>query len=430
MWPSKPKRGAIDVEHVSHYACTLCGAAYEKTSTHLTCPACGEKGILDVIYDYDTMRKQVDAAYFDSCTERSMWRYLPLMSVSGDRAGESLAVGWTPLYDSLRLAGEIDVAKLYLKDDGVNPTGSLKDRASAIAVLKADEEGHRNIACSSTGNAASSLAGNAARLGLEAFIFVPERAPSGKLTQLAAYGAEVISVEGDYKDAFNLSKAAIETFGWYNRNAAINPHMVEGKKTVALEIAEQLAFDVPDYVVVSVGDGCTIGGVYKGFYDLLQLGLIERIPRIVGVQAEGCRPFVDAAACGGELIECEERTLADSIAVGIPRNPKKALRAVRESDGEWVTVTDEEIIQAMQTLGAREGIFAEPAAAASLAGAIRARRDGVIDKAARIAVIVTGNGLKDPDTAKTKLPPPTKLPPDLDALKAHLKHTHDKEDTE
>jgi len=411
----------IILDYIKHYRCTLCETAYPPPVDFYTCPTCGEQGILDIEYDYDALRSIVDRAYFARETERSMWRYYPLMSVK-DKNTRSLAVGWTPLYPTNRLHASIGIESLYIKDEGANPTGSLKDRASAVAVLKAIETGNTTVAASSTGNAASSLAGNAARLGLKSVIFVPKRAPKGKLAQLLAYGARVISVEGDYKAAFTLSKAAIDHYGWYNRNAAINPHMVEGKKTVAYEIAEQLGFTLPDWVVVSVGDGCTIAGLYKGFYDLKALGITGRIPKILGVQSEGCAPFIEAARKNCGLEESNEDTIADSIAVGIPRNPVKALNAVRYSRGAWVTVSDEAILKAITTLGSQEGVFAEPAAAASLAGAEAALKQGIIDKADTAVLINTGNGLKDTQSVQDYLKGPVRLKPDLDALIDYIDH--------
>ena len=409
------------MEYVSHYSCTLCGRTLQKDTTHLTCPDCNEKGILDIHYDYVRLRTFLDRDWFKQNKERSMWRYHPLMSMRGAHMDETLKVGWTPLYRSRRLAGTLGLDTLFLKDEGVNPTGSLKDRASAIAVLKAIEEGKDTISCSSTGNAASSLAGNAARMGLRSVIFVPKRAPRGKLTQIMAYGAEVISVQGDYKEAYTLSKEAIAHYSWYNRNAAINPHMVEGKKTVAFEIAEQLDFKPTDWVVVSVGDGCTIGGVYNGLYDLHALGLIRQIPKILGVQSEGCAPFYNAWSKGVDsLEETDEDTIADSIAVGIPRNPVKGLRAVTASKGAYITVSDTAILEAIRTLGKEEGLFTEPAAAAPVAGLKKALETSVIDASESVSVILSGNGLKDPDTIKEALRAPARLKADFQALKAHL----------
>jgi threonine synthase len=230
------------------------------------------------------------------------------------------------------------------------------------------------------------------------------------------FGANVIKVNGDYKKTYNLSKAAIDHYGWYNRNAAINPHMVEGKKTVALEIAEQLNFKPSDWVITSVGDGCTIAGVYKGFYDLVQIGLIQKIPKIMGVQSDGCSPFYDAFHEDREINETEENTIADSIAVGIPRNPIKGLNAVKYSHGTFVKVSDQAILEAMKILGKEEGVFAEPAAAASLAGMIKGRQENIIKANETVTLIITGNGLKDTKNALNAVKEPILLDAHLEDL--------------
>ena len=346
-----------------------------------------------------------------------MWRYRALLPVGDDvDVSAFLRIGWSPLYRSLSLGRELGLRALYVKDDGINPTASLKDRASGVAVAKAIELGYDTIACSSTGNAASSCAGSAARMGLKAVIFVPERAPEGKVAQLMIFGARVVSVRGDYRATFELSRAAIEKYGWYNRNAGINPVMAEGKKTVALEIAEQLDWQVTDWVACSVGDGCTIGGVYNGFYDLYRLGMIERIPKILGVQSTGCCPFVEAARENRPLQPVPENTLADSIAVGVPRNPVKALRAVRESHGAWIAVPDERILEAMRVLGRHEGVFGEPAGVTATAGVIRAVSEGLIRPDESVTVISTGSGLKDVQNALRAAGRPRLCEPNLEAL--------------
>lgn len=404
------------MENVLGYTCTLCQKEYEADLDLYTCPGCGPKGILDIIYDYQKIKKKVTAQSLAGNKNYSMWRYAPLMTVREEKLDRTLRVGWTPLYTANRLAGQLGLQALYIKDDGVNPTGSLKDRASAVAVVKALASGMDIIGCSSTGNAASSLAGNAARMGARTVIFVPERAPAGKLAQLLIYGAKVISVAGSYQQTFELSEQAIQRWGWYNRNAAINPHLLEGKKTVSMEMAEQLNWDVPDLVAVSVGDGCTIGGVYKGFYDLLQLGFIEKIPRILGVQAQGCCPFYTAWDESQPLKPAEENTLADSIAVGVPRNPVKALNAVQHSGGAWITVTDQEILAAMQMLGSAEGIFGEPAGVTGLAGLTKALAKGIVKEQEKAAIIVTGNGLKDINNALKAAGEPLRVQPDFREL--------------
>ena len=272
------------------------------------------------------------------------------------------------------------------------------------------------IACSSTGNAASTLAGNAAAAGLATYIFVPSRAPKGKVAQLMIFGATVISVDGSYEDTFALSKAAIDRWGWYNRNAAINPYLSEGKKTVSFELMEQLGWQVPDYVALSVGDGCTIAGVWKGLKDLYETGFIDRLPRLISVQAEGCCPLNRALQTGEPWSPMEENTLADSIAVGVPRNADKALNAVRESKGIAVNVSDEEILEAMRLLGRTQGVFGEPAGVTGTAGVKKALELGLIDPDSTVVSIVTGNGLKDVANGIRAAGEPMLVRPDLDAL--------------
>lgn len=347
-----------------------------------------------------------------------MWRYRELLPVEEDTPNTPLRVGWSPLYEEPRLAEQLGLKRLWVKDDGQNPTASLKDRASAMAVAKAREAGAKVIACSSTGNAASSLAGNAAAAGLKTYIFVPSRAPKGKVAQLMTFGATVISVQGSYEETFELSKQAIDRWGWYNRNAAINPYLSEGKKTVTLEILEQLGWCVPDYIALSVGDGCTIAGAWKGLKDLYAAGFIDRLPRLISVQAEGCCPLNRAVQTGRPWAPMEENTLADSIAVGVPRNPDKALRAIRESDGVAVNVSDGEILEAMRLLGRTQGVFGEPAGAAGTAGVKKAVELGLIPAGSTVVSIVTGNGLKDVQSGIQAAGEPMRVSPDMDALLA------------
>ena len=349
-------------------------------------------------------------------SDHSMWRYREFLPVEGASKVPKLRVGWSPFYEADRLAEMIGIKKLYIKDDGINPTGSLKDRASAMAVVKAEEAGVDTIACSSTGNAASSLAGNAAAAGFKTVIFVPERAPKGKVAQLMMFGATVISVKGTYEETFRLSADAISRWGWYNRNAAINPYLMEGKKTVSFEIAEQLDFKMTDYVAVSVGDGCTISGVWKGFKDLYAAGFIDKLPRLVSVQAEGCCPLNRSIAEGKDWEPMEENTIADSIAVGVPRNPDKALNAIRESNGIVVNVSDEEIYESMRLLGRTSGVFAEPAGATGTAGVKKAVLQGLIPKDATVVSLVTGSGLKDVANAIKAAGEPIAIAPDMNLL--------------
>ncbi len=405
------------MKNVRCLRCIRCGREYEAVPEATLCE-CG--GVLDVVYDYDYIRPRADKAFFAGCGERSMWRYRALLPVEEDTPQPPLRVGWSPLYDEPRMAERLGIARLWLKDDGQNPTASLKDRASAMAVAKAVEAGYDKICCSSTGNAASSLAGNAAAAGLSAYIFVPSRAPVGKVAQLLIFGAKVFSVEGSYEETFEMSKAAIERYGFYNRNAAINPYLMEGKKTVSLEIAEQLGWETPDYVALSVGDGCTIAGVWKGFKDLYALGLIERLPRLISVQAEKTCPINRAVETGEPWQPMAEDTLADSISVGVPRNPDKAIAAIRESNGLTVEVSDEEILEAMRETGRVCGVFGEPAGVTGMAGLRKLCMAGRIERDARVVAIVTGNGLKDTANGIRAAGEPLRLAPDPSLLASVL----------
>jgi threonine synthase len=402
------------MRNVRGAVCIVCGAEYQAGGRTYTCPKCG--GVLEIVYDYQYIKTVFTKEKLARRRDPTLWRYRELLPIEEDSELSPLRVGGSPLYRAERLGNLLGLKNLYIKDDGLNPTASLKDRASAIAAVRARKAGFGTAACSSTGNAASSLAGNAAAMGLRSFIFVPERAPLGKLTQLLIFGAAVISVKGNYEDAFRLSAEAIEKYGWYNRNAAVNPYLSEGKKTVSLEIAEQLDFRVPDYAAVSVGDGCTIAGVWKGFKDLYAIGFIDRLPRLVSVQAAGCCPINRAFERGEALSPMEENTIADSIAVGLPRNGEKALRAIRESGGIAVNVTDEEILEAVRLLGAAAGVFAEPAGAAAAAGLKKAAGQGLIPSGALVVSVVTGNGLKDTAGAQRAAGEPIRIPPDLKLL--------------
>jgi threonine synthase len=384
------------VAKVSALRCVKCGTAYAEGEVLYTCPACGPTGILDVEYDYDGIAAggfgpQSLAANLD----RSHWRYRDLLPIGDGAEIPPVPVGGTPLFSLPDLARRMGLANLWIKDDGRNPTGSFKDRASSVAAVKARELGFETACCASTGNAASSLAGFAAQLGMRTFIFVPEFAPDAKVAQLLIFGATVFVVQGSYGDAYDLCTQAAEEFGWYNRSAAINPIPVEGKKTAGLEIAEEMAADPPDWVSVSVGDGCTIAGIWKGLKEMRRFGVIDRLPRLLGTQAEGAAPLADAFARGTEeWTPVRATTVADSISVGRPGNALKALRVVRESGGGFVTVSDDDILTAQREL-ASFGVFGEPAGVAGLAGLRRARDTGLIGGGDQVLHVVTGTGLKD-----------------------------------
>jgi threonine synthase len=406
------------MSHVLSLKCVLCGAEYQPDEVLYVCPKHGDEGILDVVYDYEFIGRRLTKDGLANNHDYSIWRYAPLLPVAEDSPRPPLHVGWTPLYHAQRLAETLGLPYLYLKDDGRNPTASFKDRASAIGVAKALELGYETITCASTGNAASSLAGLAASVGLKSLIFVPERAPQAKVAQLLVFGARVIMVQGTYDEAFDLCLEAAKEYPWYNRNTAYNPYLSEGKKTAALELCEQLDWKAPDRIFVSVGDGCIIGGLWKGLKDLLALGFIDRLPQLVGVQAEGAAPLVRAWEEGTEeIVPVVPDTLADSISVGQPRDRVKALRAVRETGGRYLAVSDEEILEAMRLLGRKAAVFAEPAGAAGFAGLRKLAQQGEIDPQERIVVLVTGNGLKDVDSAIQATGQPELIEPSMSALR-------------
>ncbi len=384
---------------ITNLTCTSCQHEYSPSEIDYTCPGCGPiKGTLEVNYDYDRVKKELTRDFLASCQVPTQWRYQAILPINEPRFIQPLNVGWTPIYKSQKLAEELNLKSVWVKDDGRNPTASYKDRASAVAVVKALEKGVTTVTAASTGNAASSWAAVTALVGLRNIIFVPESAPRAKLAQLLLYGAEVIQVKGTYDEAFDLCCQAADKWGWYNRCTAINPYLGEGKKTGALEICEQLNWQAPDYVFVSVGDGCIFQGVWKGFRDFYRIGLIDRLPKLIGVQAEGSAPLVKAFASGASLAEpMVPDTVADSIAVGVPRDQVKALKAARESGGQFMAVSDQRILTAIRELAQSVGVMAEPAGATAYAGLCQMAESGLIGSANSAVVMVTGNGLKDID---------------------------------
>ena len=421
-------RESIEMSNVIGLRCVHCARTYSAEGVEYFCPVCGySDGILDVLYDYEAVKSQLQVTALAGNRDLSIWRYLPLLPVNDRALLPHLQVGWTPLYDAPKLAGELGVARCWVKDEGRNPTASFKDRASAIGVVKALEKKVSRITCASTGNAASSLAGFSAAAGIAATIFVPARAPEAKVAQLLVYGAQVFSVQGTYDEAWELCMQASAEFGWYNRNCAINPYLIEGKKTVSLELAEQFMrltpASFPDWVVVSVGDGCTIGGVWKGLREMHLLGFIPQLPRILGVQADGCKPFLTAWRNKSGLTPCDANTLADSIAVGHPRNFSKGMSAIAESGGAFVSVTDEEILRSIPTLAQKAGVFGEPAGVAGVAGVRRAVELGLIHSSESMAIVMTGNGLKDIQSAVRSAGSTTKVWPDMEEVRRAVGNT-------
>ncbi len=394
--------------------CVNCGAEFKKGEVEYLCPACeamnveGQptKGILKVIYDYENICKSFEELKQDE--------YLDLLPIESKDSLPNLRVGKTPMYkyNSLPKYGDLDF-NLFIKDEGVNPTFSFKDRASYIVSAYAKENNKDVIVAASTGNAGSSLAGICAAQGQKAVIMVPAAAPIAKLTQVMMYGATLVPVDGIYDDAFALSMAASKKFGWYNRNTAYNPHTVEGKKVVSFEIYDQIK--EVDTVFVSVGDGCIIGGVFKGFEDLLKMKIIKKMPKIVAVQSEKSANIYNNYqnkdfSCVGAT------TLADSISVDVPANYYMVKNFLTDYDSDCITVSDDKILEASLILSQNTGIFSEPAAACAFAGMLKYSQDGKIPAGSNACVLLTGSGLKDLASAQRIVKMPEAVSPALESL--------------
>ena len=404
--------------------CLICGKLHRPDKVDYVCPDHGDEGILDVIYDYDCISRQFGKESLLQSNDRSIWRYQPLLPVDPQVAVPLLSIGWTPLYHAPRLSSNLGLKTVWVKDDSRQPTASFKDRASAIALVKAREIGAEIITTASSGNAAAALSGLCASMQQANVIFVPETAPRAKIAQLLVFGSRVFLVKGTYYEAFELCLEAARAYGWYNRNTGFNPYMTEGKKTAAYEICEQLDWKTPDRIFVSVGDGCIIGGLHKGLKDLLALKWIDKMPRLMGVQAAGSNYMYTAWKNKEDVITkppINAQTVADSISVSLPRDRIKALAAVNETGGAFICVEDGDILDAIPELARSTGVFAEPSGAAAYAGLVRAVEQQLISGDESIVIVNTGSGLKDVagamravDQVATK---PFHVEPDLDALK-------------
>lgn len=369
--------------------CLHCLHEYEPIRIGYSCPVCELNGSLDAIYDYESIGSTFINSLKDS-GRFDMWRYQNLLPVRRPPK-LNLYTGGSPLYE-FEHGG---CGQVLIKDDSRNPSGSLKDRASALAVALAVNEGFKAVSAASTGNAAAALACMCATQNLECIIFAPTSASREKLAQIKAYGARVIEVNGGYDEAFDLCHRKSQENGWYNRSTGLNSYMSEGKKTVAFEICEQMGWQAPDKVFVPVGNGCIVGSVYKGFLELYLMKCIDKIPQVIGVQAQGSDYMYRVWQAGvsphvGKIIQA--RTAASSISVALPRDRIKALRAIQESNGQFVRVSDAQIYEAVVNLACNSGVFAEPGAAAAFAGAKKLNAFEIEETS---VVLITGSGLKD-----------------------------------
>jgi threonine synthase len=336
-----------------------------------------------------------------------VWRYAPFMPVDPLHK-VSIQEGGTPLYKTDGLAWEVGVSEVHVKFDGLNPTGSFKDRGMTVGVSRAKELGAKIVGCASTGNTSASLAAYAAKADIKCAVFLPSgKVAAGKLAQALFYGAKVLSIDGNFDEALDLARKMADERRLYLLNS-INPYRPEGQKSVLFEIIDQLDYEVPDRIILPVGNAGNISAVHKAIQELQEVGWIDKVPMLTGIQAEGASPISKAFSAGKDdfIPEEDPETIATAIRIGNPVSGRKALRAIYDTGGFSATVTDDEIIDAQRLLGKREGVCVEPASAASIAGLIKLVSMGVIDRDERVVCICTGNGLKDPDTIIKNSPPP------------------------
>ncbi|NMC98386.1 MAG: threonine synthase [Bacteroidales bacterium] len=400
------------------YQCNDCDSIFESEKTEYLCPRCTSKnkpdspplGVLRVLYNYAAIKKR-SANLLSFLINKD---FLPLLPIQNTDSLPFLRVGKTPLYRIQKQS-----VTVFLKDDSLNPTFSFKDRASAIVSAYAKENNIQTIVAASTGNAGSSLAGICAAQNQKAVIFVPAAAPKAKLTQIMMYGAQIVPVAGNYDMAFDLSVEITRKYGFYNRNTAFNPLTIEGKKTVSFEIVQQLNGDVPDKVFVPVGDGVIISGVFKGFEDLLALGIICKMPQIIAVQAKGSSNIIDNLD-SETFISNPSKTIADSISVDIPRNFYMAKKYIKKYNGLGLKVSDEEILNASKTLTSMFGVFSEPAASTAYAGFLKLQSQNMIEQNEKVLILLTGSGLKDLNAVQPLLYMPAPVEANIGAVEQFL----------
>ncbi|WP_461863516.1 threonine synthase [Thermococcus sp.] len=388
--------------------CIECGREYPEDEVRYRCE-CG--GLLEAVIELDNVENVFDGRNV------SLWKYRGFIPVE---RRVSLDEGGTPLYRLENLQKELGMRELYVKNEGANPTGSFKDRGMTVGVSKALELGMDKVICASTGNTSASLAAYAAKAGIKAYVLVPSgKIALGKLAQAIVYGAKVVPVRGNFDDALSVVVKASAELGVYMLNS-INPFRLEGQKTIAFEIYDQLGF-VPDNIVLPVGNAGNISAIWKGFKELHAAGFIDKLPRMIGIQAEGASPLARAWKGEKEFVpEKNPETIATAIRIGNPANWRKAWMAAEESGGLFESVSDGEILQAQRLLASKEGIFVEPASASSLAGLIKLRKIGILDSDESYVLITTGHGLKDPNIIVENFELPEPIEPTLEAFKGVL----------
>ena len=401
--------------HVEALRCRECGRTYEIAPVY-TCEWCF--GPLEVAYDYDAIAASISRASI-AAGPATIWRYADLLPVDPPGSDAALPVGWTPLVRADRLAAELGLGELWVKDDTRNPTNAFKDRVVAVALAKALEFGIKTLACASTGNLANSVAAHAAHAGLRSFVFIPADLEQGKIVTTAVYGGNVVAIDGNYDAVNRLCAELAGTYDWAFVNVNVRTFYAEGSKTLAFETAEQLGWRAPDHVVVPIASGSLLTKIRKGFDELYKVGLLDEEPklRVSGAQAEGCSPVARAWLDESDTIKpVKPATIAKSLAIGNPADGYFALDAVRQTGGGLAAVTDEEIVDAIKLLARTEGIFAETAGGVTIATLQRLAREGIVRPDERVVAYVTGHGLKTLDAVEPTVGPTAVIAPTLDAF--------------
>lgn len=396
--------------------CRECGREYAIAPVY-TCEWCF--GPLETTYDYDAIAATTTRASI-AAGPPSIWRYGPLLPVHAP-AGAALHAGWTPLVRAERLAAELGLGEVWLKDDTRNPTNSFKDRVVAVALGKALDLGFKTAACASTGNLANAVAAAAARTGLASFVFVPADLEPGKILTTAVYGGNVVAIDGNYDDVNRLCAELAAEYPWAFVNVNVRPFYAEGSKTLAYETAEQLGWEAPDHVVVPIASGSLLTKIHKGFEELHRVGLLDREPevRVSGAQAAGCSPVATAFAAGVDDVHpVRPSTIAKSLAIGNPADGYYALDVIRKTGGACGSVSDAEIVDGIRLLARTEGIFGETAAGVTIATLAQLAAEGVVRRDERVVAYVTGHGLKTLDAIEPHVRATVTIPPSLDAFRA------------
>jgi threonine synthase len=382
-----------------YQACIACGEKYGAEEIVYSCKRCGN--LLEVKYDYGFLKAKLEKSDWQRLP-LSVWRYRDFMPVSDPSIIVSLKEGGTGLHSCQRLARILGLKHLYVKSEGENPTGSFKDRGMTVGITKAVELKMKTVICASTGNTSASLAAYAAKAGLQCMVLIPSgKIAYGKLAQAMVYGARVVQIRGNFDRAFKMVLELSEKHREVYLLNSINPYRLEGQKSLAYEICDQLDKEPPDNVVLPVGNAGNISAIWKGFIEFQKLGLIEKLPKMTGIQAGGAAPIARAIRNGKDKIIFIDKpeTVATAIRIGAPISWKKAMTAIRGSGGTAETVSDEEILEAQKLLARSEGLFVEPASASSIAGLKKLFEAGEIDKDEVVVCVTTGHGLKDPDIA-------------------------------